>query len=476
MKSARCSLSQLLHSEGLRFNTSYYVNDAVDYYEGLVKCPYSITKLGDEAERIFLCNIFSRCFVKDADHGVPYMTPSEMLRFDMGQAKLLSKKQAEDLPHLRVKRGWILISCSGSAALGSVVQADERHERMIATHDLIRFIPNEKNLKSGVVVAFLKSKYGKATLTHSQYGSCILHINRDHVSAIRIPIFPEQFQKRVHKLIDESLRLREEASRLEGDAQCKLRQYTGLSALSPDDYNYFGARPASREISVFSRRLSAMSELTFQAFNYSERTRKWIEYCKRTCNCVSLRDVLDEREFFSTGSFPRLELDSPKSYLLINQTDIFNLRLSGKKIARRGVKIRNLVQYGEVIIAGVGTLGESETFCRVVFGNEVLTGQLISGEFIRMNTNEKYPSGYLYAWLHSDYGFRLIRSTQAGTKQCRPIQKLLLEMPVPVLERRKMNEIDRLVREAQTKLSTSAELEERAIGAIEAEIKSWQGA
>lgn len=218
-----------------------------------------------------------------------------------------------------------------------------------------------------------------------------------------------------------------------------------------------------------------MSELTFQAFNYSERTRKWIEYCKRTCNCVSLRDVLDEREFFSTGSFPRLELDSPKSYLLINQTDIFNLRLSGKKIARRGVKIRNLVQYGEVIIAGVGTLGESETFCRVVFGNEMLTGQLISGEFIRMNTNEKYPSGYLYAWLHSDYGFRLIRSTQAGTKQCRPIQKLLLEMPVPVLERRKMNEIDRLVREAQTKLSRAAELESEAIDAVEAEIESWQG-
>ena len=169
-----------------------------------------------------------------------------------------------------------------------------------------------------------------------------------------------------------------------------------------------------------------------------------------------------------------MELDSPKSLLLINQSDIFNARLTGKKIARRGVKAKSLVEYGEVIIAGVGTLGETESFCRVVFANESLVGQLISGEFIRMKTTDKIPPGYLYAWLHSDYGFRMIRSTQAGTKLCRPIQKLLLLMPVPVLGSSQMNEINQLVLTSQTKRARAADLENEAIDMVEREIESWQ--
>ena len=63
-----------------------------------------------------------------------------------------------------------------------------------------------------------------------------------------------------------------------------------------------------------------------------------------------------------------------------------------------------------------------------------------------MKTNEKYLSGYLFAWLSSDYGFRLIRNTQTGTKLCRPIPRLLLQIPVPILDNSQMEEIDKLVK------------------------------
>lgn len=392
----------------------------------------------------------------------------------MSQAKLLSKKQADALSYLRVRSGWILISCSGSAALGSVALANERHEQMIATHDLIRFVPQERNLKVGVIFAFLRSKYGKTTLTHSQYGSCILHIIPDHVKSIQIPVFPAAFQKKVHERIMESARLREEADAEEKEADRKLLDYTRLRPLTPEGYNYFGPRSSRRTISTFSLKIGSVTELSINAFNYSERMRKTVDYVRSTCETIPLSETLSGGGFFSTGSFPRMELDSPKSLLLINQSDIFNARLTGKKIARRGVKAKSLVEYGEVIIAGVGTLGETESFCRVVFANESLVGQLISGEFIRMKTTDKIPPGYLYAWLHSDYGFRMIRSTQAGTKLCRPIQKLLLLMPVPVLGSSQMNEINQLVLTSQTKRARAADLENEAIDMVEREIESWQ--
>ena len=159
--------------------------------------------------------------------------------------------------------------------------------------------------------------------------------------------------------------------------------------------------------------------------------------------------------------------------MLINQSDIFDTIIKGKYISKRGVKTNNLVEYGEVLIAGVGTLGENETFCRAIFANEDLEGQLVSGEFIRMKTNENIPSGYLFTWLNSDYGFRLLRNIQAGTKLCRPIPKLVLEIPVPIIEHDSMSEIDRLVRDAHTKRHQANQMEIKAISMVEQEIEKW---
>ena len=126
------------------------------------------------------------------------------------------------------------------------------------------------------------------------------------------------------------------------------------------------------------------------------------------------------------------------------------------------------------MIAGVGTLGENETFCRTIFAGEELEGQLVSGEFIRMKTKKGIPSGYLYAWLSSDYGFRFVRSTQTGTKLCRPIPALLKNIPVPLLEENEMKKIDAMVRKAHTKRFEALKKEDEAISMVENEISSWQ--
>ena len=160
--------------------------------------------------------------------------------------------------------------------------------------------------------------------------------------------------------------------------------------------------------------------------------------------------------------------------MLINQKDIFDTIIKGKRISRRKVKTDSLVEYGEVLIAGVGTLGENETFCRAIFANEDLQDQLVSGEFIRMKTNEKYLSGYLFAWLNSDYGFRLIRNTQTGTKLCRPIPRLFLQIPVPVLKEAQMIEIDQIIKKAHTLYHLANLKENQAISLVEKEIESWQ--
>jgi len=322
--------------------------------------------------------------------------------------------------------------------------------------------------------AYLTSKFGYALMTQGVFGAVIQHIEPDFLDKLPIPFFPKSLQQRVHDYISYSAKLRSQANELITSARNILYKSANLEELKADDYEFFGSHSHLRKPAVFAVSSKSISSTTLNAFNYSERMRKLIKRIKKSNECTPLSEVIEDNSFFSTGSFPRLEIDSPRSIKLINQSDIFNIKMKGKFIARKKVKVDNLVQYGEVLIAGVGTLGESETFCRVVFANEELEGQLVSGEFIRMKTNKKIPSGYLFTWLSSEYGFRLIRSTQSGTKLCRPIQSMLYEIPVPILEVKIMKDIHNLIVKAHTLRYEALKKENEAISIIENEIQAWQ--
>ena len=90
-----------------------------------------------------------------------------------------------------------------------------------------------------------------------------------------------------------------------------------------------------------------------------------------------------------------------------------------------------------------------------------------------MKCNDEVPSGYLYLWLSSEYGFRLLRNTQAGTKLCRPIPKLLEQLPVPELSYSEMKVIDSMVKESQEKFAQASFAELEAISLVESEIEKW---
>ena len=455
-----------------RFDAGFHLSDGVRARRLLSRSPYAMVSIRECASKVFYGGRDRRVYVADKIHGIPFIGSSTMLKSDLTDVKFVSRRYTSNIEDMMLKSVWILISRSGT--VGKTVLSNGIYAGMAGSEHIIRVIPNNR-FPVGVLYSFLASKYGYSLLTQGTYGSVINTIEPSYVASLQVPDFPESLQQKIHQRIMESARLREEADAEEKIAVQKLLSYSKLRQLTSEDYNYFGPRSSKSSISTFSIKFGAMTELSINAFNYSDRMRKTIDYVRSTCETIPLSETLSGGGFFSTGSFPRLELDSPKSLLLINQFDIFNARLTGKKIARRGVKAKSLVEYGEVIIAGVGSLGESETFCRVVFANESLVGQLISSEFIRMKTTDKIPPGYLYAWLHSDYGFRMIRSTQAGTKLCRPIQKMLLQMPVPVLRRSQMDEINQVILTSQTKKARAAQLENEAIGMVEREIESWQG-
>ena len=419
---------------------------------------------------VYFCGIFKRIFVNSKEHGVPYITAQQMMTTNpLLISKLLSKRYTFRQAQMTLKDHQILVSCAGTVGNVRLITTDL--DGIIGSQDIIRVDPKEDNY--GFIYAFLASRTCYEYIQSLIYGSVVPRIEPNALANIPVPNFAKEKQQQIHDLIAEASNLRIAAIRLLNEAEQILYISANLNELQSSDYNYFGPR-SNRKLSCFTKNIKDIDTTSINAFNHSDRIENTIQRIKKNNNTLTLNEVLNEKKLFSTGSFPRIEVKSDRSIMLINQSDIFDTIICGKRISRQRVNTDNLAQYGEVLIAGVGTLGESESFCRVNFVNEDIQNQLISGEFIRMRTNEKIPAGYLFAWLNTDYGFRLIRSTQTGTKLCRPIQRLLLNLPIPIIKSEVMTEIHDMVINAFTLRFQANQKENQAIELVEKEIEQWQ--
>lgn len=454
--------------EDVRFNAGYYLNNDAFNSMKLESNKDKCISL-EETANVWNPPIFKRQFCKKTDKSIPYCQSSDVANLLEGSDIYIYKEQAIKVNSI-VKENQILVT--GFGTIGTTRLVNELSTGISYANNVCRIEVNEK-LPFGYIYAFLTSKYGRSQLNKNASGSVVRYIEAPGIKKTLIPLFSEEKQQQIHQLIAETSELRVKANRLLQETENFLKDNLDLPNLDKDDYEYFGNHTVGREVSAFIRKSKEISPISINAFNYSKRIEKITATIKKS-NYLNLDDCLSENKFFSTGSFRRLEVNSSNGVKLLNQSDIFDIHKKGKTLSRRFVGNAKLVEYGEVLIAGVGTLGEGETFCRAIFTNEELEGQLISGEFIRMKTNEKIPSGYLFAWLNSDYGFRLIRSTQTGTKLCRPIQNLLAKIPVPLMDREQMNYIDKNVREAHTDFYKAIVKENQAIALIEKEIDLWQ--
>lgn len=450
-----------------RFDGSYH-NAEVNIYSSVIE-RHSSFKLKDYCTEIFTSGRNKRVYTTK-EFGYPFLSNSDVVAAaPLASCKYSSKKYGFDEKAI-LRKGMILTGRVGAIGQTAFVPGYLEAYNAMGSDNIIRICvkPEERN---GFIYAYLASKIGNLSFWKHATGGVQPFITDAMVGELPIPDFPEAFQKEVDDLIQESARLREEATEALEDASKLLKHYASLSDLTEADYDYYGPRSYERQVSCFVKSRKDIDSTTINAFNHSERIKNTKD--KITCLTRPLKDLIINGDVFSTGSFPRIEVKEDKGIMLINQSDIFDTIIRGKHISKRNVKLSNLVEYGEVLIAGVGTLGENETFCRCIYANEDLVNQLVSGKFIRMKTIEEIPSGYLYTWLSSDYGFRFIRNLQTGTKLCRPIPRLLLEIPVPIIESNKMKEIHDIVTDAHTKRYKANCLVKQAIGMIENEIEHW---
>lgn len=435
-----------------RFDPSFHLSDAITLREKVENVPFEKVSIADATENVFLGNIFSRIFVKDAEHGIPYLAASDTVLANLDTGRYLSKKQASILSYLMLKKDWIVVTCSGT--IGNVTYTNSSFENHIATHDLIRIVPNdEKNLR-GYLYAFLASKYGYNQLTQSQFGGVVKHINADHVRNIKVPCFAEFFQEEVNDLVQEAARLRENAS----DALEYAIGYFDTLFLMPFKESCLG-KVSSKEI------LTSINKRFEASFHISEG-KDIDKYIKEHYEWKSLGEVCSN--ISRPDIFKRYYVK--KGITFLGGADIFlatpdsEKHLSPKKTANIGAL---MIKEGTILLPRSGTIGN------VAWAHAGHAQKLASEDVIRITPNDILRAGYVYAFLASKYGKKLIQRYIFGSVIQHVEPPHLKLIPVPIIDKKVMDDIHDKVMVYSSAMGKAIKYERKAITMVEQEIEKW---
>ena len=436
---------------GYRIDPDVHLSDGVQAREQLAHSPYELSTVGENASQVFLGNIFSRVFVKDKEHGMPYLAASDTVLANIETGRFLSNKQAKTLKNLILKKDWILITCSGT--LGNVTYTNKTFENHIATHDLIRVVPNDNKVNKGTLYVFLSGIYGYNQITQSQFGGVVKHINDIQTKAILVPVFPESFQQEVDDLIQESARLREEATDALDKAHTLLH-----SAFNNKDTNI-------KSVSI--KKIYAAHNQRFEASYYVSNNRNIYDSIVEEVEFMRLKDLCTK--IFRPGIFKR-QYVTEGGITFLGGADILNaIPSSYKQLSKPQVKRMPelMPKQGTILVTCGGTIGNT------VYVDNQLATCAVSQHVMRLVPNGEVHNGYLYAFLSSEIGKKLINLFAFGSVIPQIEAHHLELIPVPILDDETMNSIDALCMQYVSYNEIAKEKERKAISMVEAEIESW---
>lgn len=435
---------------GLRFDASFHLSEGLVVKRQIASSPYDMLTIKDVSSEIFYGNRAKRVYVSNREHGIPFLSSSDILQADLENVKLASKKYTPCIEQMTLKKGWTLISRSGT--IGNCAFANAKHAQKLASEHVIRLVPNNI-LRGGLVYAYLASNHGHSLLTQGTFGAVIQHIEPNFIASLPIPKFPDDFQEEVDDLIQESARLREEAA----DALKKAHDIIEEK---------FGVASEKKSSRVSIQSIISSHNKRFEAFYHTSSNRSVYDYITSNFEYKTLGELTSN--IFRPGIFKREYVANGVTFL--GGADILMaIPDSDKKLSFRQVeRMPELkVKKNWILVTCGGTIGNT------VLIDAQLEKCVISQHVMRVVPKDDILKGYLFAVLSSKIGKDLITMFTTGSVIPQIEAHHLELVPVPLLDKGLMEQIDGLVSSYVTKIEESKQKEIAAINMVEAEIEKW---
>ena len=447
MRTASINIKNVFKSKN-RFDGEHYLNPNSFLSLALENNANSCKTLADIAT-VFNPPVFKRQFCKNTPNAVKYYQSSDVQLASEDSNVFVYKGQAEKL-NLLVKQGDILVT--GFGTIGNVRIVSKFQNNTCYANNVCRIRVNP-GIQRGLVYAFMASKYGKAQLNKNASGSVVRYIEAPGIKRTLIPSFPDFFQKEIDDLILESARLREDAADALNEAH----------SIIEEKFDVAREKKSSR-VSIQS--IISSHNKRFEAFYHTSSNRSVYDYIIKNYEYKTLGELTSS--IFRPGIFKREYVANGVTFL--GGADILMaIPDSDKKLSFRQVKrMPELkVEKDWILVTCGGTIGNT------VLIDAQLEKCVVSQHVMRVVPKDDILKGYLYAVLSSKIGKDLITMFTTGSVIPQIEAHHLELVPIPLLDKDLMEQIDGLVSSYVTKIEESKEKEITAINMVETEIERW---
>lgn len=437
---------------GCRIDSCFHLSDGNSSRRFILNSPYKTIKVQEIAERIFYGNRAKRTYVPKRSHGLPFLSSSDILQADLDNVKYASRKLTHDIEGLKLEYGWTLITRSGT--VGKTVYSTNVHAGKLASDHVIRLVPNGR-MKGGCVYAYLSTKYGYALLTQGMFGAVIQSIEPQYIENLPVPNFPESYQTEIDDLIQESARLREEATEALEEAVSMFEKEIGQSNLS---LGHQCGSVSSSAISDKFIRFDSQYQLGYQTLQKEKRalsTEKISTFAKNIY--IGNRD---KRNYVENGGIP---------FLSSSDMMLANPKRSCKQLSKRASNLSTLlVSKGTILISRSGTVGHT-----IIVG-DTIDGCAVSEHAMRLVIDEdRIAPEYVFAYFKTKQGQNSLKILPYGSVIVTLGEDFLGNVDLPILTKEKQDMITELVKMFITKSDKAVTNENLAISKVEQEIERW---
>ena len=405
---------------------------------------------------------FKRIYVEKSDF--PIYQPAQANDLYPRPSAYISDLTQTDIDALRVKRGQVLLTCSGT--IGNCTYVRNTLDNLIFSHDLIRIESKEYN---GFIYAFLKSKIGRLLITTNNYGAVIKHIESKHLNDIPVPNPPSILKQVIHNLIEESFSLRDESNELMDEAQILLQEALQLPDIEDlqERAEQFDKTGGVLNYSVLS------SELTDRLDgSYYVPIVKVIEQeiAKTAREVLSVGESRISQSVILPSRFKRVYVEEGNGVVFFGGAQIYELDPRNKKYLSSS-------QHGDIIKKQL-TLRENMTLitCSGTIGKVTIVpkhwdGWTANQHIIRVIPANNKIAGYLCAWLSSDYAYPLIIRNAYGAVVDEINVEQVAAISIPLLHDENTQEaINDKVLKANRKRTEAYKLEQEALTVLDEKV------
>lgn len=457
------SLSDVI-SRGKRLEASVFDVEAKQARQIIKNSKFPSTTIGGEngLTTSYTCARFKRIWVEHSD--LPIYQPSTIVDIKPTPDGYISHLTQTNIDALRVSKGQILMTCSGT--IGKVSYVSDTLDNKVFSHDLLR-IDCKNIVDQGYIYAYLKSKIGNKILLTNSYGAVITHIESEHLATVPIPDASNEIKERIHGLIVDSYKLRDESNNLIDEATNLLIDELKLPPVKEFDTDYYKKDASVNTFSVKLSHMSGRADASYHVPIVDAIIEHLNEYAAEV---TTIGDKRISKDIILPGRFKRIYVEEGYGRVFIGGKQLGELDPANKKylsLKHHGDRIAKQLELHEnmTLITCSGTIG------KVTLVGKQWENWTANQHIIRVVPTNEDIAGYLNIFLSSDYGQPLITRFTYGSVVDEIDDNHVSQIVIPLLKNQDIQKrINDLALDANEKRYEAYLLEQEALKIMDEEV------